>query len=207
MESARVEMRTAPEASVTIWLKKFLLGGAFVLGVVWLFWLSRTWGFEGDGTLSYLGPFRPSYRLTLPAIPFDKSATYQYRFLGIPSENDMNLTLYIVGKGYVAYDSKDWQELENLKTVIEVTIMDGTGIICSASATPGGTSWPAGNTQLWVLTGGRFSEPGYWHKNCLHFGTSRKNSYNLTIRIKDVDPRSQKVVLVPKLEGGGSELP
>jgi len=200
-------MALVTKDKLTRWLRNLLLAGALLIGAAWLFWLSRTWGFEGDGRLSYLGPFRPSYRLVLPAIPLDKSATYRYRFRGIPSENDMNLTLYIVGKGYVAYDSKDWQELENLKTVIEVTIMDGAGIVCSASATPGGRPYPPGDTQLWVLTGGRFSEPGYWHKNCIHFKTVRRQAYNLVIRIKDVDPRSPKVALVPKLEGGGGELP
>ena len=156
--------------------------GALLLGAAWLFWVSHTWGFKGDGRLRYLGPLRPSYRLTMPAIPLDKLAEYQYRFRGLPSENDMSFLLNIAGKR-----GRDRQELEILKTRIEASLTDSASHpVCTAFGVPGGAPWAEGQTEKWILETGP-GHASFWHKNCVHFGTHHKQSYVLQVRIKDVD--------------------
>ncbi len=166
----------------------------------------HVWEFSGQGSISYLGPFRPSYRVVWAEIPLHKPGEYRYSFRGLPSEDNMNFSLEMPGRSNVDLLSKEWQQLVNLKTLIEVTLTDSSGrIVCKASATPGGAPFAPGDTQKWVLQGG--GEVAYWHRNCLHFPTRYKSSYTLAIRIKDPDPRTPKALRIPKLEGGGMELP
>jgi len=97
----------------------------------------HVWEFSGQGSISYLGPFRPSYRVVWAEIPLHKPGEYRYSFRGLPSEDNMNFSLEMPGRSNVDLLSKEWQQLVNLKTLIEVTLTDSSGrIVCKASATP-----------------------------------------------------------------------
>ncbi len=163
------------------------------------FFLSyHTSEFTGDGIIAYFGPFRPSYRVDMPSITLDEPGEHRYSFRGLPKEDDMNFLLEVVGKTH-----ENEPELVNLTTVIEVSLIDGKGkAICNASGMPHREQYP----NSWVL-GGSGGGVEWYHGNCLHFETVRGESYVLIVRIKNVDPRSPKVTLIPRLEGGGMELP
>lgn len=114
----------------------------------------HVWEFSGQGSISYLGAFRPSYRVVWAEIPLHKPGEYRYSFRGLPSEDNMNFSLEMPGRSNVDLLSKEWQQLVNLKTLIEVTLTDSSGrIVCKASATPGGAPFAPGDTQKWVLQG------------------------------------------------------
>ena len=111
---------------------------------------------------------------------------------------EMALELYAEGKG-----SKDEVELR-VKTIIEASLVDQKGrAICQASGPPleNGQS-PNG----WVLMLGS-DEAAYWHWGCVWFKLRPSDSYTLTIRIRDVDPRTPKINLLPILNGGQLDLP
>jgi hypothetical protein len=127
---------------------------------------------------------------------------FQYKFEGFPSEDDVNFSLRIVG-GTAA----NRREFETLKARMQVNLTGSNGVrICSASGVPGGAPWDENQNGRWMLETGP-NEASFWHPDCVHFRTHRSESYTLTLSIGDVDPRSSATVLIPTLEGGGSELP
>jgi hypothetical protein len=181
-------------------LKWGLLAIPVVLIVSVLFWSSRTWGFKGDGRMTDHGPFRPSYEVKMPGIPLDQSGEYEYSFRGLPSEDDMGLRLYLTGK-----TNRNREELVGLRTWIDASVRDGSkGLLCSASGTLEASPFPPGKN--WVLSTGP-DDAVFWNSKCNSVKTHPKQFYLLSIRIRDVDPRSPKATLVPTIEGGGIELP
>jgi hypothetical protein len=182
--------------------RKLLIAATLLVVGAWVSWASHTWRFQGDGRLRYRGPLRPSYRLTLPAILSNRTGTYQYRFQGFPSEGDVNFSLGVVG-GTAA----NRREMETLKTRIEVNLTSGDGHqVCGASGVPGGAPWAENQGGRWMLETGP-NDANLWHPKCVHFQIHRRDSYTLTINLTDVDSESSAPVLVPTIEGGGSELP
>lgn len=179
----------------------------FILGVVLvasgcIFWSSRTWQFQGDGRLTYLGPFRPSYELKLSAIPISKPGVYQYKFRGFPSEDDVNFSLNVDGA-----TREQRPELDKLEIRIEASLTgQGNGEVCRAWGVPGGAPWAADQTGKWMLETGP-NDASYWHPNCSHFRTKRKEPYTLVVKIADVDAKALPRLLISTIEGGGSELP
>jgi len=178
-----------------------IVAGSLVVGA-WVFWGSHTWRFQGDGSLRYLGPIRPSYRLIFPAIPSNKPETYRYRFHGFPSERDVNFSFRVVGG-----TAGNRRELETTKTRIDVNLTDRDGHeVCSASGVPGGAPWAENQGGRWILETGP-NDANFWHPNCVHFQTHRSAYYTLTLNLTDVDFGASATVLIPTIEGGGSELP
>jgi hypothetical protein len=50
-------------------------------------------------------------------------------------------------------------------------------------------------------------EAGYWQYGCSFVPVSTFRSYDLMIRVTEVGPSANKVVVTPTLMGGGTELP
>jgi hypothetical protein len=95
-------------------------------------------------------------------------------------------------------------EITGLKTNIEVSLRDESGrIICEADGSPSEIGY--GNPKGWVTMMGP-DEAAYWNGNCLRMRLKPSSSYSLTIHIRDIDPRTPKINLVPTLEGGQPEL-
>ena len=71
-----------------------------------------------------------------------------------------------------------------------------------------------GNSEgIWVLRGGVTPLPTplqteLWNTRCLNLPISRVRAYDMVVRVTDADPRTPtKIVLLPTLSGGGTELP
>lgn len=112
----------------------------------------------------------------------------------------MSLVLYVKG------DRAKWvnrQSLVSLPVTIEAKLTDGKGnVVCHASGQPA----DANTDGVWVLMSGP-GEAGYWHYQCNFVRVSPFKSYDLMIRVADVDSRADEVIVTPTLKGGGTELP
>jgi hypothetical protein len=155
--------------------------------------------FRGDGRLSG-GPVL-GYWIRMRRIPLGEPGEYVFHFRGAPNE-EMNLQLYAEGMGLA-----NGSEIASLKTNIEVFLRDQSGrIICEADGSPSGGRGNYGNSSKgWVTMMGP-DEAAYWKGNCLGMRLKPSSSYSLTIHIKDIDPGTPKINLVPTLEGGQPEL-
>jgi len=179
--------------------KAVIIALSILLFAACLYWLLTKWQFEGDGTLSYLGPFEPSYRVTMARVPLNQPGEYRYRFRRLPAIKDMGFQLKVVGEG-----RDHLQGLEKLKTKIEVNLTDSAGKeVCSAA----GSLRPQGNDSKWVILSDGYSV--IYSLNCFHLSIRRRAAYTLLIRVEDVDPDSPNALITPMLEGGGIkyELP
>jgi hypothetical protein len=151
--------------------------------------------FRGDGKISG-GPVL-GYLIEFHKIPFYQSGEYVFHFRGVPHE-ELALELHAEGKG-----SNDEAELR-VKTIIEAAIVDETGrSVCQASGPPLDHGQ---NASGWVLMLGG-DEAAYWHWNCTWVQFGPFDAYTLTLRIRDVDPKTPKINLAPTLRSRGLDLP
>jgi hypothetical protein len=162
--------------------------------------------FRGDGQL-WGGPVF-GYVIRMRGIPFYQAGEYVFHFRGMPNE-EMSLLLYTQGKKFLYVSDEhppdDGHELTHLKTRIEVTLVDRQGrTVCSGSGLPlnGDIN---GNPNGWILQGG--DPAAYYHTNCLRVALKPSQSYALTIKIPEVDPKAPHINLLPVLEGGQLDLP
>ncbi len=156
----------------------------------------HVWQFRGQGSIMYLGPFRPSSRVTWARVPLDRGGQYQYGFRGLPTDDHMNLLLRVSGSGETR------AELKDLRTVVAISLETEEGaVVCGFEGPLGGIS--EDNPQ-WALESSSKRE-SFSHSNCIHFGMRGDEAYILRIRVRDVDPRSPHTSLIPTLEWGGVE--
>jgi hypothetical protein len=152
-----------------------------------------------DGKFSDGLFFYPRYSVRFAEIPLNEHSEYHFRFRGMPSE-EMSLILYVKGHG------PDWGNrnfLTSFPATIEAKLTDGNGsVVCFAYGRPA----DANREGVWVLMSGQ-DEVGYWHYQCNFVRVSRFKSYDLMIRVSDVGPGADRVMVIPTLEGGGTELP
>ena len=171
--------------------------------------------FRGDGKFSG-GPVL-GYSIAFRRIPFSVVGEYVFHFRGAPKE-EMSLQLYTDGK-----NGDNRAELTNLQTHMEATLADQSGhTLCHGAGVVPAESDPCKDCKdskvwteqeiearfqrEWVLMSGP-SDAAYWHANCLRVPLRPSAAYTLTIRIKDVDPKTPKINLIPTLEGGQPDLP
>ena len=84
-----------------------------------------------------------------------------------------------------------------MSTAVSVRIADVHGrTVCSAS----------GPLKDWVLTGS-VQYAGYWHRNCRDVRFHEGMSYTMTLTVGRESPDSAPLTIVPRLQGGGNELP
>jgi len=151
--------------------------------------------FRGDGKISG-GPVL-GYLIEFRKIPFHQPGEYVFHFRGVPHE-ELALELHAEGKG-----SDDEAELR-VKTIIEASIVDQKGrSICQAKGPPleGGQ-----NASGWVLMLGG-DDAAYWHWNCTWVQFGPFDSYTMTLRLRNVDPKTPKINLAPILRSRGLDLP
>jgi hypothetical protein len=169
-----------------------------VIAVIGLLWTADEYPalrFRGHGKISG-GPIL-GYQIEFHKIPFYQAGEYVFHFRGVPHE-ELVLELHAEGKG-----SDDEAELR-IKTIIEAQIVDEKGrSICEASGPP---LEHGQNPNGWVLMLGG-DEAAYWHWNCAWVQFNTLDSYTLTLRIQDVDPKTPKINLVPILRSRGLDLP
>ena len=170
--------------------------------------------FRGDGHLSG-GPVF-GYWIRLRPIPFYQAEEHVFHFRGMPNE-ELSLQLYAEGKS-----DDNRRELTNLNTEIEATLVDqNRRVVCQASGVVPKESDPcdckddckvwtdaeieARRQKEWVLMSGW--DAAYWHENCLRMRLKPTDSYTLTLRIRNLDPRTPKIDLIPTFEGGQPDMP
>lgn len=173
--------------------------------------------FRGDGHLSG-GPVF-GYWIRMRPIPFYQAGEHVFHFSGMPNE-ELSLQLYADGKS-----NDDRKELTNLDTEIEATLVDqNRRVVCEASGVVPKESDPcdckdgkndckvwtdaeieARRQKEWVLMSG--GDAAYWHENCLRMPLKPTDSYTLTLRIRNLDPRTPKINLIPTFEGGQPDMP
>jgi hypothetical protein len=154
--------------------------------------------FRGDGRFSG-GPVF-GYWIRMRRIPLYNTGEYVFHFRGAPNE-EMSLQLYAEGKGLA-----DEAEIAHLKTNIQASLTDQNGrTICAAQGSPfmrGGRDGSEG----WVTMLGP-DEAAYWNGTCLRMRLKSSDSYILKIQLRDIDPSTPKINLIPTLEGGQPDLP
>lgn len=151
--------------------------------------------FRGDGKFSG-GPVF-GYWIELRKIPFYQSGEYVFHFRGMPHE-EMALELRAEGK------TSDNEAELRVKTIIEVLFVDQNGrAVCQASGPP---LEHGQNPNGWVLMLGG-DEAAYWHWNCVWFQLNPSDHYTMTLRIRDIDPKTPRINLIPTLRGGQLDLP
>lgn len=169
----------------------------FLVLIAWSPWSALL--YYGDGKFSDELFFYPRYWVRFPEIRLNEPGERHFRFRGMPNE-EMSLILYVKG------DRAKWvnrQSLVSLPVTIEAKLTDGKGnVVCHASGRPA----DANTAGVWVLMSGP-GEAGYWHYQCNFVRVSRFKSYDLMIRVADVGPGADEVIVKPTLNGGGTELP
>ena len=198
--------------------KRILVGIVAVIALLCLADEYPAMRFRGDGKFSG-GPVL-GYSIEFRKIPFYIPGEYVFHFRGAPRE-EMSLQLYGEGKS-----DDNRAELTNLLTQMEATLVDqsgrtlchGIGIVptetdpckdcknCKDSKVWTDQEIEARFQREWVLMSGP-NETAYWHANCLRLPLKPSAVYSLTIRIKDVDPKTPRINLIPTLEGGQPDLP
>jgi hypothetical protein len=168
-----------------------------VLSTIALLWLADEYPhlrFRGDAKFSG-GPIL-GYQIKMRPVPFSQAGEYVFRFRGIPNE-DMSLLLYAEG---MSDDNRG--ELTHLDTTLEVLLVDQNGgIACQASGVPR----DGVDEHIWVLMSGM--DAAFWHRHCVHMPLKPSVSYTLTLRVKNVDPKTPRINLLPVLEGGQPDMP
>ena len=161
----------------------------------------RPWGlflYYGDGKFSDELFFYPRYWVGFADIPLNEEGEHHFHFGGLPNE-EMSLILYV--KTDQANRGNE-NSLTHFPVTLEAKLTDGKGnVACHAIGRPADGS----RDGIWVLMSG--GETGYWHYQCNFVRVSSFTVYDLMIRVTDVGPQANRVVVTPTLRGGGIELP
>ena len=149
--------------------------------------------YRGDGNISG-GPVF-GYSIKMSPIPFYQPGEYAFHFRGAPDE-EWALRLYLKGKV-----SDNRQALTDLRTIIATAVVDGKGnTVCQASGLLAETEYDWQTVEL--ADGSALS-----HQKCLRVRLSPRESYTLTVRIRNADPRTPQIQLEPVFEGGEMTWP
>lgn len=163
--------------------------------LLWCAYEYPAWRFRGDGRISG-GPLF-GHDVKMSAIPFDQAGEYVFHFRGLPNER-MSLQLYAEGK-----TDRDREELTHLGTALDALLVDHNGgIVCQAT----GMARDGQNEHVWVVMSSG-DEAAFWHWHCVHMPLQSSESYTLTLRISNVDPKTPRIRLLPVLEGDRLDLP
>jgi len=167
--------------------------------------------FTGPATVTDTGMFSYyRYRfLFSPKLPLRQKGDQTYQFRGMPID-EMTLSFAVV-----PFEASQVDLLKSLTTVLSAEMRDENGRLACLASGPlseslRGTSIQDENgrwtSRHWVLensaTGGAF-----WSAACTDIKMDHRRSYVLTVKLDQIDPRTPEQMLVPKIEGGGIELP
>jgi hypothetical protein len=167
--------------------------------------------FKGPATVTDTGVFS-YYRyhfLFYPEMPLRQKGDQTFRFRGVPTD-EMSLS-FALGP----INSSQVGLLKSLTTILSAEIRDENGnLICSAS---GPLSESLRGTSIkdehgkwtdnhWVLASGP-PDADFWNAACTGIKMNHRGSYALKVKLDQIDPRTPDQLLVPRIEGGGNELP
>lgn len=130
------------------------------------------------------------YTVKMRAIPFNHPGEYLFHLRGIP-DGTMSLLLFVEGGA-----DRDDHELTKPHTIIESLLVDGNGnIVCNFAGPP--SEGQSGHT--WALMSAYWGA-AFWNWSCTHITLTHSTSYVLSLRVKDVDPSTPSLHLLPMLK-------
>lgn len=169
--------------------------------------------FKGSATVTDTGvsSYYRYHFLFYPKLELRQKGDQTYQFRGVPTD-EMTLSFAVV-----PFDSSrsGVALLESLTTVLSAEMRDEKGkLICSASGPLSeslrGTSvkdehgkW---TDSHWILARGA-RDGNFWSAACTDIKMERRRSYVLKVKLDQIDPRTPDQMLLPRIEGGGIELP
>jgi len=134
----------------------------------------------------------------LQSFPLDQPGEHVFHFRQ-PQNGTMTLLLKIEGTS----GEPDRQELTHLRTTVEVTLLNHAGrTVCQAVGSP----TEGISADNWVLRTSR-GEAAFWHRSCAEIRLKRSESYTLTVRLQDVDPKTPKIKATPFFERSDNYVP
>lgn len=147
--------------------------------------------FRGNARIS--GGPGIGYTIKMGAIPFNRQGEYVFHFRRIP-DGVMSLELYAEGK-----TDANRKELTSPRTIIESSLVDDNGtVVCSFSGSPS----EGQSGQTWALMSAYWGA-AFWNWSCTHISVRHSSSYTLTLRVKDIDPNTPEIRLLPMLKSDG----
>jgi hypothetical protein len=164
--------------------------------------------FKGPATVTDTGVFS-YYRyhfLFDPKLPLRQTGDQTYSFRGVPTD-EMTLSFAVE-----PFNPSQMEILKSLTTVLSAELHDDAGnLVCSSSGPLSealhGESVKDEHGQWTVSHWGLAGEGYFWNGACTDIKLHHRRSYVLRVKLDQIDPRTPDQMLVPKLEGGGNELP
>ncbi len=180
--------------------KQRLLKITFVAVALLLLWVWKPWAslrFRGDGRFSDAGFFSyPRYQITFSDIPLNTTSEHHFRFWGLPKEH-MQLVFYAKDNRLDKRADRPPPDLTEL--TIESLLTDDKGYVaCRVSGHPTTSN---GEDGIWGIVSG--GGAAYSVSDCNFVQVHPYRTYDLAIRVTNVGPDFEAIVVTPKLRGGG----
>ena len=173
----------------------------FISGAAWFYFgVYHIREFSGDGTISDNG-FNSSrsqgrYHIRFPPMSLTEAGKRTFTFQGLPLV-PLTLGLRVVEPPIVR--QSEYEVLTKLNTVVQATLKDSAGEVFVDVSDP---------LKQWRLAwSGNERSDLFWHQNAPHLRAKRGQGYQLTLVVRDIDPKSPPLVVEPTLYGGGIDLP
>jgi hypothetical protein len=134
-------------------------------------------------------------------VPLNMPGEYVFHFR--PEKNQEMTLLLEVQR---SRGEPDRQKLTNLQLTIEATVQNQTGrTVCHAVGSPKNDVGADGADNWVLMTIG--DEAAFWKRNCAEMKLNHSESYLVTIRVRDVDPKTPKIEVTPIFERSDNYVP
>lgn len=134
----------------------------------------------------------------LRSFPLDQPGEHVFHFRQAQG-GEMTLLLEVEGH----HDERDRQELTHLGLTIEASLVNHSGhSVCHAVGSPG----EGMSADHWVVAASH-EDAAFWHRGCAEIKLRRSESYTLTVRLRDVDPKTPKIKATPLFERSDNYVP
>lgn len=135
----------------------------------------------------------------LQSFPLDQPGEHVFHFRQA-QKGEMTLLLEVEGS---RHGEQDRQELTHLGLTIEVTLTNHNGrTVCHAIGSPSDGM----SNDHWVVAMSH-GEAAFWNRGCAEIKLKRSESYTLSVRLRDVDPKTPKIKATPLFERSDNYLP
>lgn len=167
-------------------------GPYFLLSLVLIYLCAEPRSIAQPGT-----PRTDEYH-ALQSFPLDQPGEHVFHFRQ-GQNGEMTLLLEVEGS---RRGEQDRQELTHLGLTIEVALVNRKGhTVCHAVGSPADGM----STDNWVVRTGH-GEAAFWHNGCAEVKLQR-SEYTLTVRLRDVDPKTPKIMVIPVFERSDNYVP
>ena len=134
----------------------------------------------------------------LQSFPLNHPGEYVFHFRQA-EKGEMTLLLEVEGP---LRGERERDELAHLGLTIEVTLINSERhVVCRAVGSPMDNMSP----DNWVVSAGH-GKAAFWHYGCREIKLKR-SQYTLTVRLRDVDPKTPDIKVTPTFERSDNFLP